>query len=148
MKLKLPLIAAFVGALSLTACGGGSSGDNGNTAVTVDNPSTLVITDITQGSGVTVANGMSVTVTYAAYLYKVGATESKGKVVDPGAQPLTFTVGAGSLIPGVEQGILGMKVGGHRQLAIPANLAYCATGYGAVPPNSGLLFDMTLTAAK
>jgi FKBP-type peptidyl-prolyl cis-trans isomerase FkpA len=146
MKFKLPLIAVMVGALSLSACGGGSGG--GGASVSVDNPASLTITDVTIGTGATVANGMNVTITYAAYLYKNGAIDSKGTLVDPGAQPYNFTVGAGKVIPGVDIGIVGMKVGGHRLLAIPASQAYGASGSGGVPPNSGILFDMTLTAAQ
>lgn len=146
MKLKLPLIAVFIGALSLTACGGG--GSDGGGSVAVDNPASLTITDVTLGTGATVVKGTSATISYKAYLYKVGAPESKGTLVDPGSQPLTFVVGEGNLIAGLQQGIVGMKVGGTRQLAIPASLAYGSSGQGAVPPNSGLLFEMTLTAAK
>src|SRR5450830_6621 len=146
MKFKLSLIAVLVGALSLGACGGGSGG--GGSTVAVDNPASLIVTDVTLGTGATVTTGTKATITYAAYLYKVGATNSKGALVDPGSQPITFTVGAGSLIAGVELGIVGMKVGGHRLLAIPASQAYGSAGSGSVPPNSGLLFDMTLTAAQ
>jgi FKBP-type peptidyl-prolyl cis-trans isomerase len=146
MRFQLPLIAVFVGALGLTACGGGS--DGGSAAISVDNPSSLTITDVTLGTGATVANGMNVTITYAAYLYKNGAVDSKGTLVDPGAQPYNFKVGGGNVIPGVDVGIVGMKVGGHRLLAIPASQAYGAFGSSGVPPNSGILFDMTLTAAQ
>lgn len=147
MRFKLPLIAVMVGALSLSACGGGGSSSSGSTP-TADNPASLVITDAKVGTGATVTAGVSATITYKTYLYKVGATDSKGTLIDPGTNPLTFTVGAGRLIAGVETGIIGMKVGGQRTLLIPANLAYGSTASATVPANSGLVFDMTLTAVN
>ena len=146
MKLSTPLIAVFVAALSLSlsGCGGGSSGTTG-TAVT--SPATLSVTDSVIGSGAAAASGTTATVTYTGWLYNANAADFKGAQFDAG--PLTFVVGAGTLIAGVEQGVVGMKVGGTRTLLIPSSLGYGATGSGTkIPANAGLVFTITLTAIK
>lgn len=143
MKFKLPLIAVMVGALSLTACGGGSDSP---APVAVSNPASLTINDVTLGTGTVVAKGTSATITYTVYLYSATATDFKGTQLETG--PFTFTVGSGGVIAGVDAGIVGMKVGGRRILLIPSSQAYGSAGQGSIPPNAGLVFDMTLTAAK
>ena len=143
MNFKLPLIAAFVGAMSLSACGGGS--DSSTPASTVSSPATLVINDITVGTGVTVTANSTVNINYSIYLYKADATDFKGALVDSGPYP--FTVGVNT-ITGVSAGIVGMKVGGRRVLLIPASQAYGSSGKGSIPPNSGVVFDMTLVSSQ
>lgn len=144
MNFKLPLIAVFVGAMSLTGCGGGSN--NGSGSVAVSSPSSLVANDVVVGSGATVVKGSNVTLTYTIYLYNASAADFKGAQIETG--PYNFTVGGGNTIAGVDTGILGMKVGGRRVLLIPASQAYGASGSGSIPPNSGVVFDMSLTALK
>jgi FKBP-type peptidyl-prolyl cis-trans isomerase FkpA len=144
MKLSTPLIAVFVAALSLSACGGGSDATTG-TAVT--SPATLTVSDSVIGTGATAVSGATATVTYTGWLYNANASDYKGTQFDTG--PLTFVVGAGTLIAGFEQGVVGMKVGGTRTLLIPSSLGYGATGSGStIPANSGLVFTITLTAIK
>ena len=70
-----------------------------------------------------------------------------GTVFDTSEQgsPLSFTVGAGEVIPGWDQGVAGMKAGGQRTLTIPPDLGYGSQGAGGViPPNATLVFDVEL----
>lgn len=143
MKLKFPLIAAFVAMLSLTACGGGSdSSDN----VAVSSPATLTKTDNTVGTGAEAVTGKSVTVDYTLWLYNASAADFKGTRLENG--PYTFTIGSTNTIQGFQQGVLGMKVGGKRTVLVPASLGYGASGSGRVPPNSGLVFELVLKSVN
>lgn len=149
MKLQLPLAAAFAAIISLTACGGGG-GDGGPTATTppvaVASPAQLTTTDTVVGTGAAAAMGKAVTVNYTLWLYSETAADHKGTNLESGTYP--FTVGATSTIAGFSQGVIGMKVGGKRTVLVPSSLGYGASGSGKVPPNSGLVFDLTLTAVQ
>ena len=84
-------------------------------------PTSLVITDITPGSGPKAQQGDMVVVNY------VGVRQADGTEFDNSydrGQPFTFTIGSGQVIDGWDQGLVGAKVGGQRQLDIPSNLAY------------------------
>ena len=145
MKLKLPLAAAFVAILSLSACGGGGS-DSSSSSVAVANPAAFSFTDTTVGTGAQAATGKTATVTYTGWLYSATASDHKGSQFDTGT--FSFTVGAGQVIPGFDQGVQGMLVGGTRTVLVPASLAYGSSGSGAVPPNSGLVFQITLNSVQ
>lgn len=145
MKLKLPLIAAFVAVLSLSACGGGGGGDSTG-AVVVSSPAALTKTDNTVGTGAEAVAGKTATLNYSLWLYNASAADFKGAALQSG--PLSFKLGTNAVIPGFEQGVLGMKVGGKRTVLVPASLGYGATGGKAVPPNSGLVFEITLTKVE
>jgi peptidylprolyl isomerase len=105
-------------------------------------PSTLVVKDIIKGTGPEAKAGQPVTVNY------VGALFHGGKVFDASwkrNEPFTFTLGQGAVIKGWDQGVAGMKVGGRRELVIPAALAYGSKGAGtSIPPNSPLVFVVDL----
>jgi len=62
--------------------------------------------------------------------------------------PFQFVLGAGQVISGVDQGVVGMKVGGTRELVIPPNLAYGSTGNGPIPPNATIVFDLELVSVQ
>ena len=144
MKLTLPLIAAFVAVLGLTACGGSSSGSSGTT---VSSPATLTKTDTAVGTGAAATAGTTATVNYTGWLYNSAATDFKGAQFDKGT--FSYAVGGSSVIAGFDQGVTGMKVGGKRVVLIPSSLGYGASGSGsAIPPNSGLVFEIELTAVK
>jgi FKBP-type peptidyl-prolyl cis-trans isomerase FkpA len=144
MKFSPSLIAVFVAALSLSACGGGSS--SSNTSVAVSNPAGLTITDTVLGAGATAISGSTATVTYTGWLYSATAVDFKGTQFDTGS--FNFKVGAGTVIAGFDQGVAGMKVGGTRTLLIPSTLGYGASGSTGIPANSGLVFQVTLTAVQ
>ena len=81
----------------------------------------------------------------------MGVNYSNGKEFDSSfdsGQPFTFTLGAGEVIPGWDEGVEGMKVGGRRQLIIPPRLAYGAEGSPpAIGPNETLIFVIDLLDA-
>jgi FKBP-type peptidyl-prolyl cis-trans isomerase len=101
--------------------------------------------DIVVGTGAEAIAGKSVTVHYTGTLQNGTKFDSS---VDRN-QPFTFTMGAGEVIPGWDEGVAGMKVGGKRKLVIPANLAYGAQGRPPViPANATLTFDVELLEVK
>ena len=114
------------------------------TAPSVDQ---LVSTDLAAGQGEAVAPGQVAVVHYTGWLYDTAASDNKGSQFDSsvGKDPFKFRVGAGEVIPGWDQGVAGMKVGGKRRLVIPAALAYGDSGAGGViPPGATLVFDVEL----
>ncbi len=95
---------------------------------------------ITEGTGdAVVASGDSITVDYTGTLEDGTTFDSS-----VGKEPFTFTIGQGSVIPGWDQGLLGMKVGEVRKLTIPSELAYGEAGSGSIPPNATLIFEVKL----
>jgi len=107
-------------------------------------PSTLETKEIVKGTGPEAKAGESVTVNYVGVLYHGGkefdASWRRG-------EPFTFTLGKGQVIKGWDQGVAGMKVGGRRELIIPAEQAYGAKGSPpTIPPNAPLVFVVDLLA--
>ena len=100
------------------------------------------------GEGSEAVTGDPVVVHYTGWLYDEAAADNKGSKFDSSRDrndPFTFNLGAGQVIPGWDQGVAGMKVGGQRTLVIPAELGYGARGAGGViPPNATLIFDVEL----
>ncbi|MER6663678.1 MULTISPECIES: FKBP-type peptidyl-prolyl cis-trans isomerase [Amycolatopsis] len=105
-------------------------------------PSDLEKSDITVGEGQEAKAGDTVSVHY------VGVSHSTGDQFDASwdrGEPLRFGLGAGQVIPGWDQGVAGMKVGGRRKLVIPPHLAYGERGAGGViKPNETLIFVVDL----
>ena len=144
MKLKLPLIAAFVAILSLTACGGG--GDSGPAVVNPNNPASLVKKDNVLGTGAEAVAGKTATVTYSLWLYSATAADHKGEFRE--SYSFSFKLGTNAVIPGFDQGVTGMKVGGKRTIEVPASLAYGSRSENGIAPNSGLVFEISLTKVE
>ncbi|MGM9482467.1 FKBP-type peptidyl-prolyl cis-trans isomerase [Roseateles sp. NT4] len=145
------LLLALSASLGLAACSRGDNGANAN-AMGWNTVTALKVTDTAVGSGAQADATKTVSVNYTGYLFDVRATaDSKGTQFDTsvGKSPFTFTLGTGAVIPGFDQGIAGMKVGGKRTITIPAAMAYGSAGAGgAVPPNAALVFDVELTAVN
>jgi peptidylprolyl isomerase len=103
------------------------------------------VKDLKKGSGAVATAGKTLTVNY------VGVSCSTGKAFDasyPRKQPFSFPLGKGQVIKGWDQGVAGMKVGGRRELVIPADLGYGATGSGSIKPNETLIFVVDLVGVK
>jgi peptidylprolyl isomerase len=109
-------------------------------------PKTLVKKELVEGSGPEAKSGAEVTVQYVGVGYK--SKEEFDASWDRG-EPFPFALGAGQVIPGWEEGIPGMKVGGRRELIIPGDLAYGPAGSPPViGPNETLVFVIDLLAVK
>jgi FKBP-type peptidyl-prolyl cis-trans isomerase len=109
----------------------------------------LAITDVAPGAGEAIAVGSVAVVHYTGWLYESGAPDHKGRKFDSSVdrgEPFKFTLGAGEVIRGWDQGVEGMKKGGKRRLVIPAALAYgdAGAGGGVIPPGATLVFDVEL----
>jgi len=109
-------------------------------------PKKLEEKEIVEGGGPEAKSGDEVTVQYVGVGYK--SKEQFDASWDRG-EPFTFALGAGQVIPGWEEGIEGMKVGGRRELIIPGNLAYGPAGSPpAIGPNETLIFVVDLLGVK
>ncbi len=111
----------------------------------------LIKTDLSPGTGAEATTGTQVTVHYTGWLQDASKTDGKGTQFDSsvGGPPFGFRLGGGQVIAGWDQGVVGMKVGGQRQLVIPADLGYGAAGAGGViPPNATLVFDVELLGVQ
>jgi peptidylprolyl isomerase len=111
-----------------------------------ESPGALIVNDIVEGKGPEAKTGDSVSMQYVGVLYSDGtefdASWERG-------EPFEFTLGAGEVIPGWDQGIPGMKVGGRRELVIPPDLAYGPAGQPpTIPPDSTLVFIVDLEDIK
>jgi FKBP-type peptidyl-prolyl cis-trans isomerase FkpA len=161
-------VLAFASLVLITACGrkekpedapaaaSGSapaSGDNAAPSATPGAPAmALQKTDLTPGNGAEIKSGQTALVHYTGWLYESGAPDHKGKQFDSsvGGEPFEFQLGAGHVIPGWDQGVVGMKVGGKRNLVIPPDMGYGArgAGNGLIPPGATLVFDVELVEIR
>ncbi len=101
------------------------------------------------GAGDLASKGQSVTVHYTGWLYQDGEQGAKFDSSKDRGDPFVFSLGAGMVIRGWDEGVAGMRVGGTRVLIIPAVLGYGARGAGGViPPNATLKFEVELLGVK
>ena len=105
----------------------------------------LKMEDLVVGTGDEAKKGKMVSVHYTGWLTdgkKFDSSKDRG-------QPFGFPLGAGHVIAGWDQGVVGMKVGGKRKLTIPPDLGYGERGAaGAIPPNATLVFEVELLGVK
>jgi peptidylprolyl isomerase len=161
------LALSLLAALAIAGCGGGgdssdTSAGPGSTPTTTGTapkrskpkvrvpsgppPKQLVVKDLIKGSGRTAQTGDFITVQYVGVDYKTGkqfdASWDRG-------QPFPFQLGAGQVIPGWDRGVVGMRVGGRRELIIPPGLAYGPQGQPPViAPNATLVFVIDLVGVQ
>jgi len=140
-------LVVALSALSTVACGG-----NDASPTPAYDVSTLQITDTLVGSGAQATSGRTLNVHYTGWLYNPNAAGNKGTQFDSSRtrnQTFAFVLGAGTVIRGWDQGVLGMRVGGTRTLVIPSSLGYGSQGSGGtIPPNSALVFDIELVSLQ
>lgn len=147
-------LSVLIISLTLFACGGSTNVPNhppeAPTKIAdsdyIQAPDGLKYHDIKTGTGTEAQKGKQAIVHYTGWL-------TTGKIFDSSIvkkKPFPITpLGGGQVIKGWDEGIVGMRVGGHRQLVIPPNLAYGPTGYpGAIPPNATLIFEVYLLEVK
>jgi len=154
MRRVLPALLAFAVIVGIVLVAGlsGEDSDSGSESTDLSKkpvieipegepPAELEIDDIVEGDGPVAESGSQVTVEY------VGVDYATGEEFDTswGREPFAFQIGGGSVIPGWDQGVEGMKVGGRRELIIPPDLAYGAQGSPPdIPPNATLIFVIDL----
>jgi peptidylprolyl isomerase len=134
----LAITASGIAYLIVTRAGKGGP-------VEITTASGLKYTDEVVGTGATPQKGQTVTVHYTGTLEKTGKKFESS--LDKGI-PANFKIGIGKVIPGWDEGLMTMKVGGKRKLTIPPNLGYGASGTPNIPPNSTLIFDIELLGVK
>jgi FKBP-type peptidyl-prolyl cis-trans isomerase len=141
------LIGIVLAAALAVACGGGHEDD----ALSKTTLTRLESTDLKPGTGAEARQGRRVSVHYTGWLYHPTKPDHKGRQFDSSRdrnQPYDLTLGAGEVIPGWEQGLLGMKAGGQRRIVIPPALAYGSSGQGDIPPEATLVFDLELVSVQ
>jgi FKBP-type peptidyl-prolyl cis-trans isomerase FkpA len=154
--LPFHLCATCLLALCLSSCGGGGGGSSSNSGTTScssgssagtgsSSVTALTYVDNVVGTGAVAADGATLTVNYTGWLYNASDANNEGTEFDSGTY--AFELGIGKVIPGWDQGLAGMKVGGTRTLTVPSSLAYgsCPPAGSPIPPNSALVFTVTLT---
>lgn len=164
-KLLIPLLAALLATFVIAGCGDDDSDSTSADATAAEEataaegdvnlaskpaievpegppPKELEINDIVEGDGATAEDGSLATVQY------VGVNYSNGEEFDASwdrGQPFPFQLGAGNVIKGWDEGVVGMKVGGRRELIIPPDLAYGKQGSPpAIGPDETLVFVIDL----
>ena len=134
-------LTATLSVLLLAACGQPPPYTGGDVA-------DLQRIEVATGQGAVAAAGDEVSVHYTGWLYDQNAADKRGQKFDSSrdrGQPFVFLLGAGRVIRGWDEGVAGMRVGGKRELRIPADLGYGRDGAGGViPPGASLVFEVEL----
>ena len=140
------LLCALPLLVLLAACGGSDGDSNPVSPTPTIPPQPFTITELRLGTGADAVAGKTVSVDYALWLYSLTGVDNKGTLIDTsvGRTPYAFVLGTGAVIPGFDQGVTGMKVGGVRRVIVPPALAYGATGNQGIPPNANLVFEIEL----
>ncbi len=138
----LPAVALALSAVALNGCGPSP------TAPETGAPFSQK--DLQLGTGADAVSGKTLTANYTGWLYDSGKPEQKGLQFETsvGGSALTFTLGAGQVIAGIERGVAGMKVGGVRRIVIPSSLGYGAVRKGPIPPFATIVFEVELLDAR
>lgn len=148
MKKFFVCLAVALAAVACDRNGGGSPTDPSQVNVEFST------TDLVVGTGAEAVPGVRATfANWELFLYNPAGPASKGTSVQnqnsivqgAPAGPLVFVVGSGAFIPGFDQGVRGMRVGGKRRMYIPPSLAYGSSGSGPIPPNASIVFEVELT---
>jgi FKBP-type peptidyl-prolyl cis-trans isomerase FkpA len=147
--------ALVVVLLAAIACRGGSSTSDlpEGTPMADSGIKELQIVDTSVGSGAEARPGRPVRVHYTGWLFDASKADKRGEKFDSSkdhGEPFDFNLGAQEVIPGWDQGVAGMKVGGKRVLTIPPHLGYGPRGTpgGPIPPNATLVFEVELVDVK
>lgn len=145
MKQFFVCLAVALFAVGCNSDGGGSPTDPSQVNVEFST------TDLVVGTGAEAVVGSRATFNnWELWLYNPAGTASKGtRVQGSEAGVISYTVGSAQLIPGFDQGVRGMRVGGKRRMYIPPSLAYGSAGSGGViPPNASIVFEVELTSVQ
>ncbi len=137
-------LLALTCAAALAVCSG-CGGSSSNPIAPIPG-ATFSQVDLVVGGGTQVQSGSRLSITYTGWLYDANnRTDQKGTQFDTnaGGTPYVFVVGAGLVIRGVDQGVIGMRVGGTRRIIIPPDLGYGSAANGPIPANSTLIFEIT-----
>lgn len=117
-----------------------------------DDVPSLVVKDQVPGTGAKASDDSEVSINYTGWLYDAKAPDHHGAKFDSSydnGHPLSFTVGADEVVPGLDSGVKGMREGGKRTIIIPSRLGYGRRGAGRdIPPNSALVFDIELLEVR
>jgi FKBP-type peptidyl-prolyl cis-trans isomerase FkpA len=149
----IPIVAICLAALLVAGCvKKEESPKTAPAAAAVAPPTELQKTDIVKGTGEGISQGQVAVVHYTGWLFDPSAPQQKGTKFDSSrdrGQPFKFTIGAGQVIRGWDEGVQGMQPGGQRRLVVPADLGYGDRGAGGViPPGATLVFDVELLAIE
>jgi FKBP-type peptidyl-prolyl cis-trans isomerase FkpA len=149
VKKFLMCLAVALAAVGCNDDGGGNPTDPSQVNVEFST------TDLVVGTGAEAVPGSRATfANWELFLYNPAGQASKGAsiqnqntILQGGAPagPIVFVVGSGTLIPGFDQGVRGMKVGGKRRIYVPPSMAYGSSGSGPIPPNASIVFEVELT---